>query len=82
MGSTAVLGPTADRANDALAAWDQDRRLLDDLRSVRAALFFDQRRWRHLGTDPRPEDLEYSRALLGRIVELSGGVVDAESAHL
>ncbi|SMO88787.1 SIR2-like domain-containing protein [Geodermatophilus aquaeductus] len=75
------FGPTADLANAALASWEQDRRLPDDLASARAALFFEQRRWRHFGTDPRPHDLEYLRALLGRIATLSGGYVEVKSPH-
>jgi hypothetical protein len=73
---------TTDIANEALTAWRRDGDLPDDLASARAALFFEQRRWRHFGDSPDPESLQYLRALLARIAELSGGYVEAESPHL
>jgi hypothetical protein len=72
----------ADIANEALAAWREDGALPDDLTSARAALFFEQRRWRHFGDSPDPESLEYLRALVARIGELSGGRVEVESPRL
>lgn len=39
---------------------------LDDLRTC---LFFEQRRWRHLGYDPGEGDLEYIRGLVAQIAE-------------
>jgi len=46
-----------------------------DLDTARAALFFEQRRFHHFGSDPTGNDALYVRTLLGRIAELSGGTV-------
>lgn len=44
----------------------------DSLTNIRVCLFFEQRRWRHFGTEPESEDLAYFRYL----VELIRGYVD------
>ena len=61
--------------NGCVSQWTIDRSLPDDLISARAALFFEQRRFRHFGWDPEGEDARYVRALLSRIRHLSGGRV-------
>ncbi len=64
--------------NSAIAAWRRDRTLPDDLDTTRTALFFEQRRYHHVGTDPGAEVVEYLTALLDRIRQLSGGRVRNE----
>lgn len=68
--------------NDAQRDWHENGELPDDLAVARAALFFEQRRWRHFGVDPSHDDADYIRALLGRIGELSGGAVSGPPDHL
>lgn len=62
--------------NDAAEAWARDRAVPQDLARARAALFFEQRRYRHFGFDPENEDAHYVRALVDGIRELSGGQVE------
>ena len=47
---------------------------------LRTALFFEQRRWRHLDGNPLddPGAAAYIRALMAKIAELSGGSIDEE----
>lgn len=54
--------------------------LPDDLGRLRTALFFEQRRWRHLEGNPLedPAVEPYLRALVAKIAELSGGAIDEE----
>lgn len=47
--------------------WDRQGDLPDDLVALRTALFFEQRRWRHLDTAPHPDDEAYIRALVEAI---------------
>jgi hypothetical protein len=61
--------------NRAQRDWARRGTLPKGLGMARAALFFEQRRYHHFGTDPEDEDERYVRALLGRIAELGGGVV-------
>ena len=51
-----------------------------DLDRLRTALFFEQRRWRHLDGNPLddPGAAAYIRALMAKIAELSGGSIDEE----
>jgi len=42
---------------------------------LRCALFFEQRRWRHIDAHPRGDDLAFIEALVDRIHALSGGTV-------
>jgi hypothetical protein len=64
-----------DLANRAADDWRNDGSLPPDLHAARIALFFEQRRWRHFGYDPGPDDERYIRALVATIGELSGGTV-------
>jgi hypothetical protein len=53
---------------------DKRARTLTDLRTC---LFFEQRRWRHFGRDPGPEDMAYIRTLVHPIREkLTSGSVE------
>ena len=52
-----------------------DGTLPDDLDELRAALFFEQRRYHHFGEGPDGSDLDYIEALVGAIREISGGAV-------
>lgn len=40
-----------------------------DVNDLRAALFFEQRRWRHFGEEPDPCALAHIRAILARLRE-------------
>jgi len=40
------------------------------LTELRTCLFFEQRRWRHFGTDPDDEAMLYIRSLLGKIRDM------------
>lgn len=42
-------------------------RRTESLSDLRTCLFFEQRRWRHVGDEPGGEDLRYIRALLEQI---------------
>jgi hypothetical protein len=72
----------AELGNEARHDYQRSKRLPNDLDQARAALLFEQRRWRHFGTDPDRATFEYLEALVGRIDELSGGFVKAESPSL
>jgi hypothetical protein len=61
--------------NDAAARWADTGTLPEDLATARCALFFEQRRYRHIGTDPRGEEASYIRSLVGRIGALADGLV-------
>jgi hypothetical protein len=61
--------------NDRAKRWATDGSLPDDLAVARAALFFEQRRYRHFDADPANGDERYVRALVHIITELSGGFV-------
>lgn len=66
------LDAVADTANRASAAWKESRALPSDLIALRACLFFEQRRQRHLDQPPSefpPEGswLQYVRALVDAI---------------
>ncbi len=68
--------------NRCVEAWMRNSSLPDDLDTARCALFFEQRRYRHFGSDPEEPVQRYLSALLGRIRELSGGSVVAEQPIL
>jgi hypothetical protein len=61
--------------NDTAKQWANDGSLPEDLALARAALFFEQRRYRHFDTDPDEGGERYVRALVQVITELSGGFV-------
>jgi hypothetical protein len=46
-----------------MAQWTHDGTLPDDIDTVRTALFFEQRRYRHYGRTPRPREIPYLLAL-------------------
>ena len=46
-----------------------------DLDELRAALFFEQRRYHHFGEGPDGRNLDYVQALVGAIRRVSGGTV-------
>lgn len=76
----------ADMANDARRDWDTDRVLPDNLVSLRSALFFEQRRWRHLDQPPSSfpaegEWLDYVRALVGAIKRAAGDDIAGEATN-
>ncbi len=61
--------------NGARARYGHDGSFPDDLDELRAALFFEQRRYHHFGEGPDGADLDYIQALVGAIRRISGGVV-------
>jgi hypothetical protein len=62
-------------ANGWVRRWRADESLPPDLSTARAALFYEQRRYRHLDRAPGKSEEQYIRALVGRIRDLSGGSV-------
>jgi hypothetical protein len=56
-------------------AWKHDETLPDDVDICRAVLFFEQRRFRSLDSEPEGDDDKFVRAVLGQIRDLSGGRV-------
>jgi hypothetical protein len=64
-----------DMSNRARDRWEQSGVLPRTLDSARTALFFEQRRYHHFGTDPDAKSERYIRELVGRIGKLSGGSV-------
>lgn len=70
------FGGASDIGNRCAEAWRADGSLPEDLDTARAALFFEQRRYRHFGDDPTGPSEAYVRALVRRISELSGGQID------
>jgi 5-methylcytosine-specific restriction enzyme subunit McrC len=74
--------PLSDMANAAAKAWHNRRALPATLDEARGSLFFEQRRHRHMDSDPQGESLDYVRALVRRIHDLSGGAVERESPAL
>jgi hypothetical protein len=65
----------AEAANQSSDAWDAHCILPDGVDECRAALSFEQRRWRHLDQEPHGTAVGYISALVRRIGELSGGSV-------
>ena len=63
-------------AHGARDRWDADGVVPESLDDARLALFFEQRRWHHLGDKPGGQDEEYIRALVDRIARLSGGACE------
>ena len=56
----AVMGERlGEIANLAAERWRQTGQLPESLVELRAYLFFEQRRWRHLGTTPTGDELDY-----------------------
>jgi hypothetical protein len=61
--------------NGARARYRNDGTFPDDLDELRAALFFEQRRYHHFGEGPDGADLEYIENLVGAIRRISGVAV-------
>ena len=57
----------AEIANDAIGRFRLTGEVPRDLRTLRLALFFEQRRWRHFGETPDKAALKYLRALVAGI---------------
>lgn len=64
------LGPIA---NCIARQWRASGELPDDLHLLRSALYFEQRRYRHFGWAPEGVALDYIRALVTRIREITQG---------
>lgn len=60
----------AEFANNNLAVYNADRECLKKrtLTELRACLFYEQRRYRHMGEEPENGDREYINALLTEII--------------
>jgi hypothetical protein len=69
-------------ANAAAEEWQNRKALPATLDEARGLLFFEQRRHRHMASDPRGTSLDYVRALVQRIHDLSGGAVRPEVPNL
>ncbi|MGY1621047.1 McrC family protein [Geodermatophilus sp. SYSU D00965] len=69
-------------ANAAAKAWHDRGTLPATLEEARGSLFFEQRRHRHLDSYPRGTSLDYVRALVQRIHDLSGGTVERQAPIL
>jgi hypothetical protein len=63
-------------------AWDDDSILPNDLDACRATLYFEQRRFRLLDAEPVGDDDRFVRAILGRIRDLSGGLISGPADGL
>ncbi len=64
------------------AEWRKDALLPNDLAELRCALFFEQRRFRHLEMDPEGSDADYVRALVASIRQATGGSVEGPADGL
>ena len=69
-GGPIELGPIA---NCIARDWRGSGELPEDLHLLRSALYFEQRRYRHFGWAPEGVALDYIRALVARIGEVSPG---------
>lgn len=67
-------------ANPIVDGWREDGALPGEVDNIRAALFFEARRWHHYGYEPDDEAERYVRALLGQLRDLSAGVVVPKTA--
>ena len=61
--------------DDALLVWNHAQRLPSSLDGLRAALFFESRKWHHFPDRLDADSERYLRALVAAIGEMSGGVV-------
>jgi len=68
----------AEIGNSAAHQWAVSRTVQGDLSTVRCALFFEQRRWRHFGEDPDPDTVAYLDAILERIGAMVGHTIDGD----
>ena len=65
-------------ANAAFDHWRAAGSLPRSVRELRGALFYEARRWHHLGAAPDEESDRYMRALLGAIHQSTDGTVRAD----
>lgn len=65
----------ADIDRQVRGTWDRDATLPNDVDVCRTALFFEQRRFRHLDAEPVGDDDRFVRAIIKQIRDLSGGRV-------
>jgi len=70
------LDVVAEIGDDVRRRFEQTGHLPADLETLRTALFFEQRRFRHFGVAPEGADLSYFRELVAEIGRLCGGVLD------
>jgi hypothetical protein len=71
-GLASLANPIADR-------WRENGTLPGEVDEVRAALFFEARRWHHYGYQPDDEAERYVRALLGQLRVMSAGAVEPKT---
>jgi len=71
----------AEFANGALKHWRRDGSLPTNERDLRGSLFFEARRWHHLGAEPDAEAEHYIRSLLGGIHRVTDGTVQGDQPH-
>ena len=64
------FGACAETGNRARETFSRERSLPADLVTARTALFFEQRRYHHLGEPPAAGEMAYLHALIERIREL------------
>ena len=67
-------------ANPIATRWREAGILPADVDDVRAALFFEARRWHHFGYEPDDQAQRYVRALLSQLRSASAGVVEPKTA--
>jgi hypothetical protein len=69
------IEPLVRFADDALLVWNHAQRLPPSLDGLRAALFFESRKWHHFPERLDADSERYFRALVAGIGEMSGGAV-------
>jgi hypothetical protein len=72
----------SDMANVAARDWHETGAVPATLDEARGSLFFEQRRHCHMDIEPRGAALNYVRALVQRIHDLSGGAVERQTPTL
>ncbi|ADQ14490.1 hypothetical protein [Halanaerobium hydrogeniformans] len=60
----------ADIANQHYNRYEKDNIISNNMEVLRTSLFFEQRRYRHFGSDPGPETMKYLRKIIKKIKEL------------
>ena len=68
--------------NGLLESWKREGVVEADLPTLRTALFYEQRRWRHFGEDPDDDASSYINALLTAIIEQTGGEIEGPTDAL
>jgi hypothetical protein len=77
-GGVEGLGSLANRIK---ARWHESGVLPADADDIRAALFFEARRWHHYGYEPDDQADRYVRALLAQLRISSGAAVEPKMAQ-